>query len=92
MRGFGLILLVLCIFVESSNGLKILMYQIAFSPSHMPFSGAIADTLIDRGHVVVSFSVFNFQLMFFSGQSNCRFESGCKVGYFRSNLKSMCIF
>jgi hypothetical protein len=28
------------------------MYQIAFSPSHMPFSGAIADILIDRGHVV----------------------------------------
>ncbi|KAI6221524.1 Glucuronosyltransferase [Aphelenchoides besseyi] len=35
-----------------TNGLKILMYQIGFSKSHFPFSGAIADTLIDSGHVV----------------------------------------
>ncbi|KAI6193837.1 Glucuronosyltransferase [Aphelenchoides besseyi] len=35
-----------------TNGLKILMYQIGFSKSHFPFSGAIADTLIDSGHSV----------------------------------------
>jgi hypothetical protein len=50
----GRILLIFCGLFNFGYGLKILMYQIAFSPSHMPFSGAIADTLIDRGHIVVS--------------------------------------
>jgi hypothetical protein len=42
--------LLLC--VNVAVGLKILMYQIAFSNTHMPFSGVIADTLIDRGHTI----------------------------------------
>jgi hypothetical protein len=48
-------LLLLLLLIQKNEALKILMYQIAFSNSHMPFSGAIADTLIDRGHIVVSY-------------------------------------
>lgn len=40
--------------LPAGYGLKILMYQLALSNTHMPYSGAIADTLIDRGHIVVS--------------------------------------
>jgi hypothetical protein len=36
--------------------LKILFYQTALSPSHLPFSGRMADVLIDRGHTVVGSS------------------------------------
>ncbi|KAI6184548.1 Glucuronosyltransferase [Aphelenchoides bicaudatus] len=52
MRVTGSVLILCLLVVSAVNGLKILMYQIAFSPSHMPFSGAIADTLIERGHTV----------------------------------------
>ncbi|KAI6218188.1 Glucuronosyltransferase [Aphelenchoides fujianensis] len=46
---FYLFLVFLC---GSAEGLKILFYQVAFSKSHMPFSGALADTLIGAGHTV----------------------------------------
>jgi len=47
-----LIVALFVLFIGQCQGLKILMYQVAFSNTHMPFSGAIADSLIDRGHVV----------------------------------------
>ena len=38
----------------STGALKILMYQIAFGNSHIHFSAAVEDALIDAGHTIVS--------------------------------------
>ncbi|KAI6217121.1 Glucuronosyltransferase [Aphelenchoides fujianensis] len=44
--------LLLLLFTSSASGLKILIDQIVPSPSHLLFSGALADALAKRGHVV----------------------------------------
>jgi glucuronosyltransferase len=47
IKGFYLLAtLALC------NGLKILVYQTVFTQSHLSYSNAIVDTLVDRGHLV----------------------------------------
>ncbi|KAI6206040.1 Glucuronosyltransferase [Aphelenchoides besseyi] len=46
------LLVVILLLVTSIHGLKILIDQIAPSPSHLLFSGVLADSLAQRGHVV----------------------------------------
>lgn len=48
-----IVLTLLCL-LAGSDAAKVLIYQIAFSPSHLTFSGRLADLLVERGHVVVS--------------------------------------
>ncbi|KAI6184549.1 UDP-glucuronosyltransferase [Aphelenchoides bicaudatus] len=49
---FKQIVLFLLFGVSFGDALKVLIYQIAFSNSHLPFSGAMADALVDKGHTV----------------------------------------
>ena len=55
MKGFLIVAVIALHFLGNVEGLKILVYQTALGMSHVQHIGSVVDTLVEKGHQVVSY-------------------------------------